>query len=279
MGRDLTATEQRHVAVAHEHMAAVVAASKDPAATPRLAALLADDFTWQTPSSDPARGTLRNRDLYLAVVGNPAFVPEPERFVDLELKILATTAQGSRVAGEAQSYSVRRDGTIYHNHYHQLWVFDDAGKISEYRIYDDSEHVASVHGESNIKVVRDFLDYLSSGNAAAAAALAAEDLSWALRTSGAGERILDKNTAFALIADARGQAALSLIAPLPDGITTQGERVVVEAEARTDGGSGDIVQAEWRQFVFTMSQCRIQTIREYIYPEASHWFLSTPADG
>jgi ketosteroid isomerase-like protein len=279
VGRDLTAMEQARVAIVHEHMAAVVAVSKDPAALPRLAALLADNFTWRTPSSDPGRGALRSRDLYLAIVSNPAFIPEPEQFVDLELKITATTAQGHRVAGEAESHSVRRDGTIYDNRYHQLWIFDDASKISEYRIYDDSEHVAAVHCESNIKIVRGFLDHLSSGDIEAAASLTADDLTWILRTGGTSETIQDKRTAFALIGDPQRKTAPPRVTPLSDGITAQGERVAMEAEVHHELAGGGAPQVEYRQFVFILNQCKIQKIREYMCIGASHWFSGMRADG
>jgi ketosteroid isomerase-like protein len=279
VGRDLTATERAHVAIVHEHMAAVVAVSKDPAALPRLAALLADNFTWRTPSSDPGRGVLRSRDLYLAIVGNPTFVPEPERFVDLALKITATTAQDHRVAAEAESHSVRSDGTTYHNHYHQLWIFDDAGKISEYRIYDDSEHVAAVHCESNIKIVRRFLDHLSSGDLAAAASLTTDDLTWILRKGGASETVQDKQTAFALIGDTQRKTAPPLVTPLSDGITAQGERVAMEAEVRLAPAGYGAPQAEYGQFVFVLNQCKIQKIREYMCIEASYWLSGVRADG
>lgn len=261
MGRHLTASEEAHIAAVHEHMAAVVAVSKDPSALPRLAALLAGNFVWQTPSSDPARGVELSRDLYLAVVGNPLFVAEPERFVDLQLKILATTAQDDRVAGQAESYTARRDGTIYNNHYHQLWVFDAAGKIAEYRIYGDSEHFAALHAESNVKVVVAFLDCLSAGDSAAAAPLLADQLTWTLRTGGGEELTFEAQAARALIGGAHPERPRGVIAPVPDGITAQGNRVALEARVQNADENG---RAEWRQFIFTLDQCRIQTIREYI---------------
>jgi ketosteroid isomerase-like protein len=271
VGGQLTAIGQAQVAAVHEHMAAVVAASRDPAAVQRLAALLADNFTWRTPSSDPARGVVRNRELYLAVVGNPAFVPEPEQFVDLELKILGTTVEGNRVAGESESYTLRRDGTLYNNLYHQLWIFDDAGKIQEYRIYEDSEHVASVHCESNVKVVRAFLDLLSSGEIAAAAALTKDDLAWTVRPDGPAERVFDKKAAFALIGGGSGLRA----APRPDAITAQGDRVIVEAEIRT--GPSDT--PKWRIFAFEMDWCLIRAIREYGQTGPDHWLAWAATDG
>jgi ketosteroid isomerase-like protein len=255
MGERLTATEEAQIAVVHEHMAAVVAAAHDPTAVTRLAALLADNFTWRTPSSDPLRGVVRDRDLYLAVVGNPAFVPEPEQFVDLELKISGTTVQGNRVAGESESYTLRRDGTLYNNIYHQLWIFDDAGKIQEYRIYEDSEHVAAVHCKSNVKVVSAFLDRLSSGDVAAAAGLTKDNLAWTVRTDGSAERVFDKNSAFELIG---GSPRLS-ITPCPGGITSQGDRVIVEAETR----AGPKDRAKWQIFAFELEWCLIRAIREY----------------
>jgi len=271
MGERLTATEQAQIAAVHEHMAAVVAAAHDPAAVTRLAALLADNFTWRTPSSDPLRGVVRDRDLYLAVVGNPAFVPEPEQFVDLELKISGTTVQGNRVAGESESYTLRRDGTLYNNIYHQLWIFDDAGKIQEYRIYEDSEHVAAVHCESNVNVVRAFLDRLSSGDFAAAAALTKDDLAWTVRSDGSAERVFDKQAAFELIG---GSAGLS-IAPRADGITAQGDRVVVEAETRASPADAP----QWQIFSFEMDWCLIRAIREYGHGGPDHRLAWATTDG
>jgi ketosteroid isomerase-like protein len=271
MGERLTATEQAQVAAVYEHMAAVVAAAHDPAAVTRLAALLADNFTWLTPSSDPVRGVVRDRELYLAVVGNPAFVPEPEQFVDLELKILGTTVEGNRVAGESESYTLRRDGTLYNNLYHQLWIFDDAGKIQEYRIYEDSEHVASVHCESNVKVVRAFLDRLSAGEVVSAAALTKDDLAWTVLIDGDTERVFDKKATFALIGGGSGFS----IAPRPDGVTAQGNRVIVEAETRTRPND----TPKWQTFAFEMDWCLIRAVREYGQSGPDHWLAWAATDG
>jgi hypothetical protein len=93
-----------------------------------------------------------------------------------------------------------------------------------------------------------------------------------VRSGNLSERILDKQTAFALIGDAHEEAAFPVIAPLQDGVTAQGDRVVIETEAATNPIGGGAQQVDWRQFVFTLSQCRIATIREYVHPGASHWF-------
>jgi len=153
----LSERERTNVATVQEHIAAANAAFSDPSQAPRVDALLAEDFVWCTPSSDGARGAERSRQLYLDIIANPTLPGSPDAFASLQLKLLATTAQGDRVAAECESYGVRNDGIVYHNYYHQLWRLDDAGKIAVYKIYDDSKHVADVQLEGNVKKVLDHL--------------------------------------------------------------------------------------------------------------------------
>ncbi len=70
------------------------------------------------------------------------------------------TAEGNRVAVELESKATHNDGTPYQNKYHFLFVFDDDGKILEYKEYMDTKHAADIIGwkEPNLEHIRP-LDY------------------------------------------------------------------------------------------------------------------------
>jgi ketosteroid isomerase-like protein len=53
------------------------------------------------------------------------------------------TAEGDRVALEAESHGVHKSGKNYNNHYHFLFRMRD-GKIAEIREYGDTAHARSV---------------------------------------------------------------------------------------------------------------------------------------
>jgi ketosteroid isomerase-like protein len=163
----LSERERSNLAAVHEHIAAANAAFSEPGQVHRVGALLAENFVWCTPSSDGARGVERSRQLYLDIIAQPTLPGSPDAFASLQLKLVATTAQGNRVAAECESYGVRNDGIVYHNYYHQLWLFDAAGKIAAYKIYDDSKHVADVQIEGNIKKVLEHLRQRTAGAAGA----------------------------------------------------------------------------------------------------------------
>jgi hypothetical protein len=63
----------------------------------------------------------------------------------LSFTITGTTAEGERVALEAESYGMARGGKLYNNLYHLLVVLKD-GKICAVREYLDSGHAAEVLG-------------------------------------------------------------------------------------------------------------------------------------
>ncbi len=53
------------------------------------------------------------------------------------------TAEGDRVALEAESHGVHKSGRKYNNHYHFLFRVRD-GKIAEIREYGDTQHARDV---------------------------------------------------------------------------------------------------------------------------------------
>ena len=61
----------------------------------------------------------------------------------LEFTIRALTAEGERVAIEAESDGIHSSGARYHNQYHFLMTARD-GKITGFKEYMDTEHAREV---------------------------------------------------------------------------------------------------------------------------------------
>jgi ketosteroid isomerase-like protein len=251
--RSLSATEQAHLATVRAHLAAVVAVAADPGRLPELAALLADDFTWCLPSANAERGVTRSREAYLGMLANPALVPEPAQFARLELRLVAATVQGDRVAAETESIGARRDGLEYHNYYHQVWRFDAAGRILEYRIYDDTEHVAATHVAGNLQVVQRFFAALSAGDTAAVAAC----LDDAFQYERVGQAApLERAAWLAAIEACRARGDLPVFEFPPDGLTASGERLALEARVLRPATAD-------HHFLLQMQRYRILRLRDH----------------
>jgi len=104
----------------------------------KLDALYADDFEIWTAGVLPISGT-RTRAQALEGMGFiDAMFPKGIRF-----EILAMTAEGDRVAVEAESDGVHASGKRYHNQYHFLLVVRD-GKIHRFKEYMDTMHAKDV---------------------------------------------------------------------------------------------------------------------------------------
>lgn len=59
------------------------------------------------------------------------------------LSVQGVTAEGDRVAVEAQSHAPLKNGRIYRNTYHFLFIFRD-GKICQAKEYNDTLHAREV---------------------------------------------------------------------------------------------------------------------------------------
>ncbi len=68
--------------------------------------------------------------------GNPAMFPE-----GMSLTPKAMTAEGNRVAVEAETYGKHASGKIYNNFFHFMLVIHD-GKIQEWKEYMDTKHAS-----------------------------------------------------------------------------------------------------------------------------------------
>jgi ketosteroid isomerase-like protein len=92
--------------------------------------MLTDDVEWWVPG----RGTMSKAD-FLELAGGFQSLVEGK----ISLTVDGVTAEGDRVAVEAESHGELKNGKIYNNTYHFLFVFRD-GKICLSKEYNDSAH-------------------------------------------------------------------------------------------------------------------------------------------
>ena len=96
---------------------------------------LADGFVWWSPGVGDIAKKLER-----VIAGVKSSLESP-----LELRVTGVTAEGDRVAVEAESHARLQSGKVYNNHYHFLFVLAE-GKVRIVREYNDTKHVAEVWG-------------------------------------------------------------------------------------------------------------------------------------
>jgi len=106
--------------------------------TERILALYADDAVVWTPGSMPFSGLHQRSELRPLVEGILGMFPD-----GLHIEIHGVTAQGERVAIEAESHARTASGKQYNNHYHFLVIVRN-GKIAELKEYMDTQHASDV---------------------------------------------------------------------------------------------------------------------------------------
>ena len=99
---------------------------------------LADSATWWVLGNFPLSGT-KTKAQFAELVGQLG------QNIDGGLRVTPTalTAEGDRVAVEAESHAKMKNGKIYQNKYHFLFVVRN-GKIQEAREYLDTMHANEV---------------------------------------------------------------------------------------------------------------------------------------
>lgn len=98
--------------------------------------LLTDDVCWWIPG----RGTVSKAEFFGMADGFRSLTAGPTT-----LTVKGVTAEGDRVAVEAESFAHLKNGKIYNNTYHFLFLFRD-GKICLSKEYNDSQHAAEMLG-------------------------------------------------------------------------------------------------------------------------------------
>lgn len=126
-------TTERNRQITREFFAALSRAD-----VAKLAELYADDFELWTAGTLPFSGTRGKAEALEGMNFVASMFPKGIRF-----EILAMTAEGERVAVEAESHGVHASGRPYHNQYHFLVVIRD-GKIRRFKEYMDTMHADDV---------------------------------------------------------------------------------------------------------------------------------------
>lgn len=96
--------------------------------------LLSDDATWWVGGNFPLSGTRSKKEMCEMLTAVTANMPS-----GLTLSPRGITAEGERVAVEAESYGKHTNGRTYNNHYHFVFVVRD-GSIHTIREYLDTMH-------------------------------------------------------------------------------------------------------------------------------------------
>jgi ketosteroid isomerase-like protein len=96
--------------------------------------LLTDDATWWAPGrgSFPSASFVGISRSFAGMFKRPSTIT-----------VLGVTAEGDRVAIEAEGHAELTNGLVYRNRYHYLFLFRD-GKICEARLYNDTQHAAEI---------------------------------------------------------------------------------------------------------------------------------------
>jgi hypothetical protein len=99
---------------------------------------LADSATWWVQGNFPLSGTKSKKE-FAALVGDLGAKIDG----GLRVKPKGITAEGERVAVEAESYAKMKNGKTYQNTYHFLFIVRD-GKIQSVKEYLDTIHANAV---------------------------------------------------------------------------------------------------------------------------------------
>jgi ketosteroid isomerase-like protein len=108
-------------------------------------AMLAPDARWWIPGHPqefPAAGWANKATVERRLAANLKLLPH-----GIEIIAGDMTAEGERVAVEAESKAQLVNGTIYHNRYHFLFVVRD-GRIHAVKEYLDTLHVVNTLGNA-----------------------------------------------------------------------------------------------------------------------------------
>ncbi|MBV8772906.1 MAG: nuclear transport factor 2 family protein [Deltaproteobacteria bacterium] len=105
---------------------------------PAILGALSDSSTWWVAGNFPLSGT-KTKAQFAELVGSLG------NNIEGGLRVTPTgvTAEGDRVAVEAESYAKMRNGKTYQNKYHFLLVVRD-GKIQQVKEYLDTMHANDV---------------------------------------------------------------------------------------------------------------------------------------
>lgn len=259
-GAHLTKHEYRNVKTACEQINAEMMAWKDPAeGRRRLALIQADNFEYYVPTSDALRFKRQTREDYIRHVtefGQDGLGPGSN------LRILATTAQGDRVATEMVADIRHKNGSGYTNVYHQLFQFDDSGKVRTYKVYMDSAALARESRAQERAVIMKFFDGITAAPPPDFSDLFSDQIRWIGERPGAASSEMDHAAVLKTIASLPTTFRQLKVTPDLDAITQQDNRIAVEAKSHGIFANGTEYNNVYH-FLFIVAGDKISEIREY----------------
>ena len=129
----MSSVEETNKQIAREFFAALSRTD-----TGAVAKMYADDFTLWTAGTLPLSGSFTRAQALRAMDQILGLFPE-----GLAFTIKGITAEGERVAVEAESHGLHVSGKTYHNQYHFLLIIRD-GKVRQLKEYMDTMHANEV---------------------------------------------------------------------------------------------------------------------------------------
>ena len=96
--------------------------------------LLTEDAIWWAPGRGEFDNAtfLKTADAFAGMFKSPSVIT-----------VYGITAEGDRVAIEAEGRAELKNGKTYANRYHYLFIFRD-GKICQAKLYNDTKHAADI---------------------------------------------------------------------------------------------------------------------------------------
>jgi ketosteroid isomerase-like protein len=259
-GSHLTKQEYRNVKTACEQMDAEMIAWKDPVeGRRRLASIQAGNFEYYVPTSDALRFKRQTGEDYIRHVtefGHDGLGPGSY------LRILATTAQGNRVATEMVSDIRRKSGSSYRNVHHQLFQFDDSGKVRIYKIYMDSAALARESRAQQRAVVMKFFEGITAAPPADFSSLFSDQIRWISERPGGANSEMDHAEVLKTIASLPTTFRQLRVTPDLDAFTQQNNKIAVEAKSHGIFANGTEYNNVYH-FLFIVDGDKIKEIREY----------------
>jgi uncharacterized protein len=108
------------------------------AGDPEALSRMADSAVWMIMAKPPMGGTKTKAELMQIIRENSARYEVP-----IKLTVTGITAEGDRVAIEAEGYAKLKNGKVYQNLYHFLFIIKD-GKIQMGKEYCDFHHAFEI---------------------------------------------------------------------------------------------------------------------------------------
>jgi ketosteroid isomerase-like protein len=146
--------------------------------------------------------------------------------------------------------------------YHQLFQFDDSGKVKVYKIYTDSAALARDWRAQQLAVVMKFFDGITAAPPVDFSDLFSDQIRWIGERPGAANSEMDHAAVLKTIASLPTTFRQLKVTPDLDAITQQDNKIAVEAKSHGIFANGTEYNNVYH-FLFIVDSGKIKEIREY----------------